>query len=451
MYLSMLPYSYLLPRCTCPCYPIATSSPDVPVHVPYLVPRCTCPCYLPCSQMYLSMFPTWFPDVPAHVTYLVPRCTCPCSLPGSQMYLPMLPTLFPDVPAHVTYLVPRCTCPCCLPCSQMYLPMLPTLFPDVALPLSTNPVRLVGVMLDGLCWLLKVVLSSLCLVWLETNPGACWELYIRTHHNLLHHFHVTSLHAQIRQILRVTPDKKVWTRKGLSSAICRECFAKLNRLAKIDFELTTRQKQLTEEKEALLTLLRPKQTCLTPVKPGLKRSLVKTPTPKKLVKRPLLRTPVKCAQAAPSRQQNDKETQRHGQVATVKYMPMAQLPVEGCMPLRQQNDKETQGHGQVATVKYMPMAQLPVEGCMPLKVKPTNHDKYTQCGSSQQDPVGTVKVVIIYPSGKRTRVVKDSHDAKYLRALVDGLPAKRLAGIVYRDPKFRPLLHRQTIDKYIVL
>ncbi|KAI8511950.1 hypothetical protein Bbelb_110500 [Branchiostoma belcheri] len=103
-----------------------------------------------------------------------------------------------------------------------------------------------------------------------------------------------------------------------SSAICRECLAKLNRLPKIDFELTTRQKQLTEEKEALLTLLRPKQTCLTPVKPGLKRSLVKTPTPKKLVKRPLLRTPVKCAQAAPSRQQNDKETQRHGQVATVK-------------------------------------------------------------------------------------------------------------------------------------
>ncbi|CAH1248568.1 Hypp8253 [Branchiostoma lanceolatum] len=136
------------------------------------------------------------------------------------------------------------------------------------------------------------------------------------------------------------------------------------------------------------------------------------------------------------------------QLVSDDYAPTVQLPAanEGCMPLEPTQCGPSWHKEQVGSVKYAPTVQLPAanEGCMPLE--PTLHDKNTQCGSSL-DPVGTVKVVFIYPSGKKTRVVKDSHDIKYLRALLRGLPAKTPAGIVYRDPKLRPLLHRQVCDK----
>ena len=52
-----------------------------------------------------------------------------------------------------------------------------------------------------------------------------------------------------------------------------------------------------------------------------------------------------------------------------------------------------------------------------------------------------------YPSVQKTKVIKEASDIKYLKALADGAPTERLAGIFYKDLKFRPLLHRQVCQK----
>ncbi|KAI8515092.1 hypothetical protein Bbelb_076830 [Branchiostoma belcheri] len=218
------------------------------------------------------------------------------------------------------------------------------------------------------------------------------------------------LYPQIHQVVKVWPDRQVWSRKGLSMYVCMFCVTKLNKLSKLENELSTRLQKLQQDKESLLMTLhgnmdsrnvattsttastssaRPGNTPVqtTPTKVvRLKRSLVRTPTPKKLVKRPLLKTPVK---KAPS--------------PAAKALPCIPVPN---IPVRQK------------------------------------HDKKTQFGPPP-DKVGSVKVVVTYPSGQKTKFIRDQEDAKYLRALADGASAERLVGIIYRDPKYRPFLHRQ--------
>lgn len=48
---------------------------------------------------------------------------------------------------------------------------------------------------------------------------------------------------------------------------------------------------------------------------------------------------------------------------------------------------------------------------------------------------------MVYPSVQRTKIIKDAGDIKYLKALAAGASTERLAGIFYRNLKFRPLLH----------
>lgn len=81
---------------------------------------------------------------------------------------------------------------------------------------------------------------------------------------------------------------------GHSSIVCKFCKNKLNRLARIDFGLKNTVNKLEEERLAVLSSLRSGNYTQfsTPQKSATKkRHLIKTPTPQKVVKRPLQVTP----------------------------------------------------------------------------------------------------------------------------------------------------------------
>lgn len=146
------------------------------------------------------------------------------------------------------------------------------------------------------------------------------------------------LNKQIQEVLDSKHDSALWRRTGQhfgqpGSYACRQCFTALNRLHKIDSELENKLQKLKSEKREIVSTLvgspsavpspGPTDTATgtagthtdcgtdtvtptpggsvpgTPVASymnmmkGVKRSLVKTPTPKKTVKRQLLKTPQK--------------------------------------------------------------------------------------------------------------------------------------------------------------
>lgn len=69
--------------------------------------------------------------------------------------------------------------------------------------------------------------------------------------------------------------------------VCTFCFAKLNRLSKIDYDLKNKLDALKKEKDELLKKLREKLTI------SQKRHIIHSPTPRKLKKCQVLRTPSK--------------------------------------------------------------------------------------------------------------------------------------------------------------
>ena len=120
------------------------------------------------------------------------------------------------------------------------------------------------------------------------------------------------LRQQITTVLGSEPITANFEKKGLSCYTCMTCFGKLHRLQKLDRELETRLKRLEDDRLLLVQCLtagvrKNIHPCVatpvtTPPKSvrsgsGMKRSLVKTPTPKKMVKRQLLRTPDKTPRA----------------------------------------------------------------------------------------------------------------------------------------------------------
>lgn len=51
-------------------------------------------------------------------------------------------------------------------------------------------------------------------------------------------------------------------------------------------------------------------------------------------------------------------------------------------------------------------------------------------------------MTVVYASQQKSKLVKGAVHQKLFRAMVDGAPTERLAGIVYRDPAHRTVLHR---------
>ena len=93
---------------------------------------------------------------------------------------------------------------------------------------------------------------------------------------------VVHYHSQIHDILSLPVDKQIRARKGLSVYICMLCFTKLNRLCRIEVDLTTKLQRVREEKDALIKILdssfkgpsgleharQPTDKCVTPFKSG---------------------------------------------------------------------------------------------------------------------------------------------------------------------------------------
>ena len=188
---------------------------------------------------------------------------------------------------------------------------------------------------------------------------------------------IVHYHSQIHDIVNLPVDKQIWARKGLSVYICMLCFTKLNRLCRIEVDLTTKLQRLREEKDALIKILgssfkgplgleharQPTDKCVTPLKVkqvssapvsnsvnvtptksklglgsgGVKRLLVSTPSPKKPVKRPVLKSPRKYAPITPA----------PAQVASRDPAPALSVSTgvsgdDGCAPPKQKHDKQTQ-------------------------------------------------------------------------------------------------------------
>lgn len=106
---------------------------------------------------------------------------------------------------------------------------------------------------------------------------------------------------------------------GMSKYLCGFCFTKLNKLSKIEFDISHRLEALKNEKFELLKMLRAryvqiarpvvhsprlsaeKQTCGTPRQETSKRPLFHSPTPRK-VKKPLIFTPTENRMILPKTQ-----------------------------------------------------------------------------------------------------------------------------------------------------
>lgn len=56
-------------------------------------------------------------------------------------------------------------------------------------------------------------------------------------------------------------------------------------------------------------------------------------------------------------------------------------------------------------------------------------------------------MTVTYPSQTKTRLVKDAGQVKLLKAVVEGASADKLAGIIYRDDAFRPVLNKLACQK----
>lgn len=118
-----------------------------------------------------------------------------------------------------------------------------------------------------------------------------------------------SFKKQIETITGFSTDCTEWSRRGWSKLCCDACFAKLNRLEKIDYELETRVQKLKGEREELIADLKsvvrkefvrpvsssasPEMSSMITPQKGPKRGLLRTPTPKKVKRPALFLTPAK--------------------------------------------------------------------------------------------------------------------------------------------------------------
>ncbi len=204
----------------------------------------------------------------------------------------------------------------------------------------------------------------------------CNQKVTNNYRNILSDTH-KHLHKQVTDIIGVSVSKENWSKFELSSYTCVSCYCKLNKLNKIDYELSTKIESLRQQKKDIQAALSANKITVnitqTPTKKAQKRQLIKTPTPKKLVKRSLLKTPQKCTPILPKPSENDLAKPLTPNVPPFQVTPdTAITPSLLVTPVRPQCVK------------------------LPHQQAKTYESKLVQCGNAVVDSPGTIKVTELF-------------------------------------------------------